>query len=108
MTTTKDLSKYLDGFGWTKVICDVREHLPSIGSSAENDDEGGVEDSLTAQQLLEKYNQGRFKTLPFGHTVLVANSKSNFYRYINQGGRPIMNYLAKSILSKLAIVHDDQ
>ena len=70
----------------------------------------------TSQQLLDTLcdandnnsnsssnDDGRL-SLPFGHTMLVANSRSRLSKYFNRGGQPIMDRLASTILQEIRIV----
>ena len=117
-------SKQLDAMGWTKVLVDVRPHLPSLKYEEYaaskipqcNDEEeeiplrarttllsssSSASSSTSAKELLAKYGGGRFSSLPFGHTVLIANAKDALHRWFNQGGIPTMDSLAGNIVDCL-------
>lgn len=102
-TTSNHLSQQLDHLGWTKVLVDVREHLPMMSWTERNKEERPLQAaSFTARELLERYaRRGRFQTFPLGHTVLVANAKDALNRYLTKGGQPIMDHLASSMMAKL-------
>jgi hypothetical protein len=39
--------------------------------------------------------------VPFGHTVLVANAKNEWYAQLNAAGQPIMDALAKVLIQRI-------
>lgn len=39
--------------------------------------------------------------LPLGHTVMIANSKDEFNKKVTAGGKPVMDYLASSLVQAL-------
>jgi hypothetical protein len=107
------LSKYLDAMGWTKVLVDVRPHLPSWSNrnnkqtpsrqpSAEERVLKKATTVASARQLLEQYGGGNFLTVPLGHPVISANAKDAFHRWLTQGGRPLMDSLAGSMVEYLS------
>jgi hypothetical protein len=105
----------LDELGWTKVFCDVRESLPAIplplfqSPEPENllvstrdvaADTERVATSKELHALLTKPSRDKWH-LPAGHTLLVANSRNDLYAAVNKWGRPIMDRLARDILTDL-------
>ena len=53
---------------------------------------------LTSQDLSRSTAAGDSLNIPLGHTVMVANSKSEAYKQMNFQGRPVMDTLAKNIV----------
>jgi hypothetical protein len=99
--TSTDLALRLDALGWTKVFCDVREHLVSLVKpfAADSEPLPNGKDKFTSAELLQTFATGTSRWhAPFGHTVLVANSKDAFYEKMNAAGRPIMDRLAANLL----------
>jgi hypothetical protein len=101
------ISERLDAMGWTKVFWDLSQKDDS--SSSNNNERVIVDDSTivntttTAKALLEQFCTPTINfRQPFGHTLFVANSKNSIYERLHQQGRPIMQYLARSILDELA------
>lgn len=98
-----DVAQALDALGWTKIFCDNRDNIPLPGiptllfGSTEKDDFSKLE--WTSDQLLQRLTgiPATWK-FPLGHTVLVANSKSDFYSYVNRKGQPVMDRLARTLL----------
>ena len=113
-------SKQLDAMGWTKVLVDARPNLPSWSNAKKSVSEillGDEEEelplrvgacscssyspSMSAKELLAKYGGGASLTVPFGHSVLIANAKDALHRWINQGGKPVMDFLAGNVVDYL-------
>jgi hypothetical protein len=92
------LATRLDSLGWRKIFCDVREHLPTMYRRAR--DPLSMKPCWTSKELLDSLCDSGL-SLPLGHTVLVANSKSKLYEYLNRGGQPIMDRLASTILEEI-------
>jgi hypothetical protein len=141
----QEWSQQLDRLGWTKVLCDMREHVPHIfrfsssGSSSDDGEslsENSREDrknnawandktEFTADELLREFGSGlldapsttntaesskgfinRFLKpfqlrFPLGHTVMVANAKDEMNRYLTVGGKPVMNWLSKTMIQAI-------
>ena len=124
------LARHLDSMGWTKVWIDVRSLIPSLNplsssssiSSEETQQERDVqsifgraarnsegnEDAapdhlVTSKDVYQSEISQRFDItrFPIGHTVMVANSKSETYANLNAGGRPIMDRLAKDMIKSI-------
>ena len=106
---TARLSEKLNSLGWTKIVCDVRRHivtnrvrsLPFFAKTPKTKTEQSSSDprTFTAKELLSLFDTEYGKNIPLGHTIAVANSKDTLNRWITKGGRPIMDYLAKDILT---------
>lgn len=98
------LSQKLDGLGWTKVLVDVREYLPTISTGRRSKLKDPLlmeKETWTAAELLSAFGgmrQGLFTLAPLGHTVLVANAKDSLNRWITRGGKPIMDHLASTMI----------
>jgi len=56
---------------------------------------------LTSQDLSRSTAAGDSINVPLGHTVMVANSKSEAYKQMNFQGRPVMDKLAHDIVLSL-------
>ncbi|KAL3804448.1 hypothetical protein ACHAWO_012464 [Cyclotella atomus] len=72
----------------------------STEASAERPDstkQDGVT-TLTSSELIQSTNAGQTVHFPMGHTVMVANSKSDAYTKLNFQGRPVMDKLAEDML----------
>jgi uncharacterized linocin/CFP29 family protein len=53
---------------------------------------------LTSQDLSRSTAAADSINIPLGHTVMVANSKSETYKQINFQGRPVMDKLAHDVV----------
>lgn len=53
---------------------------------------------LTSQELAQSTQTGDSIHFPLGHTVMVANSKSERYSQLNSQGRPVMDRLAEDLV----------
>jgi hypothetical protein len=96
-----ELATRLDTLGWQKIFCDVREHLPTVYRRARDPLVLlSMTPCWTSQQLLDNLCDSGL-SLPFGHTMLVANSRSKLSEYLNRGGQPIMDRLASTILQEI-------
>ena len=49
---------------------------------------------VTSKELVKSTNAGETVHFPMGHTVMVANSKSDSYTKLNYQGRPVIDKLA--------------
>jgi len=56
---------------------------------------------LTSQELAASTNSGDSFHFPLGHTVMVANSKSEQYSKLNSQGRPVMDRLAENMVESV-------
>lgn len=97
----------------------------SSSSSAAANDAGQSKDTWTARELLREFGGGLLSTtaaaggrgqtkgwssvwltppalrIPLGHTVMIANAKDGVNRWITRGGKPVMDYLAASMVRTL-------
>ena len=53
---------------------------------------------LTSEELARSTTVGETLHFPLGHTVMVANSKSETYSRLNSQGRPVMDKLAEDMI----------
>jgi len=106
MANDAEMAASLDSLGWTKVFCDVREDLPlpSLWNPFASTDATLMKQPVwTSEELLQSVGKRlteRFH-VPMGHSVMVANSKSEWYGNFNAKGRPIMDQLAKELIEVL-------
>jgi Putative serine esterase (DUF676) len=101
-----ELSTLLDQVGWTKILVDVRHHMPITGRMVgitEPDTASPLlkKSTWTARELLQEFDTGHFQHVPLGHTVAVANSKDRLNTYLTQGGKATMDYIADKIVRGL-------
>ncbi|KAG7351149.1 DUF676 putative serine esterase domain containing protein [Nitzschia inconspicua] len=116
----QEWSQQLDRLGWTKVLVDVREHVPQVSVWSSSTSSGGDDASTssnkswsnkptwTAHELLKEFGTGLLATatlgfsgkmrIPLGHTVMVANAKDKLNKWLTIGGKPVMNWLAASMV----------
>lgn len=107
----------LDALGWTKVFVDLRSTLleiPMLMGIGGNDastftpknkksatNSSSIHNCYTASELRSLFgnklvNQNKFP-IPFGHTMMIANSKSAFYAKLNAGGRPLVDKMTSKL-----------
>lgn len=116
----------MDELGWKKVIVDVREQMPvsikipnivkkkSSGlqsSSSDTDSNNAEVDSAEKLPKLGIFESrdiaNAFSTpddvlaFPLGHNTLVAVEKHGLSKTVFQGGRPLMDELAKEIVEEI-------
>mmetsp|Transcript_1412 Transcript_1412/g.2576 ORF Transcript_1412/g.2576 Transcript_1412/m.2576 type:complete len:607 (-) Transcript_1412:4794-6614(-) len=121
-----NMSICMDELGWKKVIVDVREHMPvsikipkivkkrSSGlqsSSSDMDSNNGEIDSSDRSTKLGIFESrdvaNAFSSpsdvlaFPLGHNTLVAVEKHGLSKTVFQGGRPLMDELAKEIVEEI-------
>ena len=119
------LADRLDAMGWRKLFWDVRSTLPTLPwptlhmlktADRSNPLEQVVQygetpraTGYTSQQVHDHVtsSSNQLVLFPLGHTMLVANSKSKFYAWINAAGRPIMEWVAQDLLHRILAVDDD-
>lgn len=109
------MSNKLDSLGWEKVFIDVRNEIPTPGLTIppwfvknkrgawkefidSADSSSGDGRQVSSQDLVRFMTGSDQIQFPLGHTVMVANSKSEFYANLNSGGRPVMDKLAKELI----------
>ena len=120
--SSDDLALMLDRMGWTKVFCDVRPHLPGIpipfqssspSSSTQTSSSTTTKDEYTSSELWDEFanflSQNNKKLhAPFGHTILVANSKNDFYASLNSAGQPVMDELAAHLVEQILLQQTEE
>lgn len=105
------MARTLDALGWTKVFCDVRDKLVSvpIPFRDEASSEFKAKDEWTSHELksvvASRIVRDKKWPIPFGHTMLIANSKSELYAKMNQGGKPFVRQLASDFIDDLLQCH---
>lgn len=100
--------------GITNDVNDGNNNTKYAASITSNIDTSMLQDDWTADELLSKFKGGLMTSgggtngiwslkprIPLGHTVMIANSKDDFNRKITKGGKPIMDYLASSLIKML-------
>ena len=98
------MARTLDALGWTKVFCDVRDKLVSVPVpfKEESSSEFKVKESWSSHELKTQVASrvilDKKWSIPFGHTMLIANSKSELYAKLNSGGMPFVEQLAADFL----------
>ena len=112
------MSKSLDNLGWTKVFVDTRDILPfgsfrfpfgsdgrasfcNYASSVSGGNRSESSTKIESKKLLSIFSSMNKVHFPLGHTVLVANSKSKFFSYLNRNGRFVVNALAESVVKDI-------
>jgi len=78
----------------------------SSRSLSDYDNDGKIKDETTkvmfrSNELAELLSSGDSISLPVGHTVMIANSKSDFYKKINAGGKIVMDSFADDFVHEL-------
>jgi hypothetical protein len=102
--SSDELAQRLDALGWTKVLC-----LPPLASIPNpfrwsTTPDPTSKNEYTSSELLRTYARTSDRLYaPFGHTVLVANAKSDFYARANSAGRPIMDKLADRLIDEIGV-----
>ena len=107
--SSDELAQRLDALGWIKVLCDVRMALPSIPlpfpfapATTTTTSDSSSKNEYESSELLRTYaSRSNRWHAPFGHTVLVANAKNDFYAKLNAAGKPIMDLLAANIVAEI-------
>ena len=120
------MSNKLDALGWTKVFVDTRDVIPipgvalpsflrspshtlvqdyfdqlQKGAKSEMICDDAHVSKIKSKELWKIMNRTEKLKFPLGHTVMVANSKSDFYSRLNSGGRPIMDRLASDLIVEI-------
>ena len=107
--TSADLAHSLDALGWVKVFCDVRSSLPSLQipflGRGQNNSDLKTKGKFSSEELYSMLGKGLLDNgrwhAPFGHTLLVANSKSELYARLNSAGQPVMDEVARSLIDDI-------
>lgn len=102
------MARSLDAMGWTKVFCDVRDKLVSVPvpfKRMEGSSEFTVQDKWTSHELKEVIASRNVVDkkwpVPWGHQMMIANSKSEFFAKLNQGGLPFVKQMATEFLEEV-------
>eukprot|EP00591_Stephanopyxis_turris_P009562 CAMPEP_0195526112 /NCGR_PEP_ID=MMETSP0794_2-20130614/26985_1 /TAXON_ID=515487 /ORGANISM="Stephanopyxis turris, Strain CCMP 815" /LENGTH=492 /DNA_ID=CAMNT_0040656729 /DNA_START=117 /DNA_END=1595 /DNA_ORIENTATION=+ len=113
------MCKSLDALGWKKVFVDLRQNipfsvplqLPLLSTTASNSTSmehkitdlrnRKVVESRDLHQTISKAD--RKLSLPIGHNMIVAFSRSTFSSYVNRAGRPVMDDLAKELVEDILL-----
>lgn len=102
------MARILDAMGWVKVFCDVRDKLVSVPipfRGEEGSSEFTKKDTWTSHELksivASRNIHDKKWPIPFGHTMLIANSKSEFFSKLNRGGLPFVQQLAVDFLEDI-------
>lgn len=117
------MSESLDRLGWKKVFVDIRNKLPNAEVPSvllvrrRNSESDLTLDSteLNLHSLRTKSDVVRSKdvakavalptdnrlALPFGHNMLVAFSRTRLSSFVNKGGRPVVDGLAKELVENI-------
>jgi len=117
------MSTKLDALGWTKVFVDVRERIPMPSVPlpgmqrrdsrselkqfvAKRRKSGACNESyviVESRELVALLNPTERLHFPLGHTVMIANSKSDLYAKLNQQGKPVMDRLASELVEDVLL-----
>lgn len=117
------MSTKLDSLGWTKVFVDVRERIPMPSVRlpgmrrrnsrselnefvAERRESGAFNETgvlIESRELVTLMNPTERLHFPLGHTVMVANSKSDWYAKLNEQGKPVMDMLASGLVEDMLV-----
>jgi hypothetical protein len=119
------MSRSLDRLGWKKVFVDIRRELPSAELPKSswlrrfNSDPSSLDETpaqvpnLQSLQMENRVVQSREVAtavasatdnrvaLPLGHNMIVAFSRSRLTTFINKGGRPVVDSLAKELVEEI-------
>ena len=104
------LSELLDSMGWNKLFWDMRPTLPTMVPSFLWTTDASKQSSssslfkskstYTSQELYQQYTSFG-GSVPFGHTMLVANSKNSLFERLWAGGKPVMDWVAQDLLERI-------
>ena len=124
------MSTALDALGWKKVFVDVRKEMPMsvriprrLGrrglNNRNHDNSSGSEEDATApldvlrqKGIVESRDVATAVkmdtsdpyhrlSLPMGHNMIVAFSRTRMSAYMNKGGRPVVDALAKELVEDI-------
>jgi hypothetical protein len=117
------MSTALDALGWKKVFVDIRKEIPikitmrkrRISQGGDNrsgmrrDEDVCSIDNLKRKKVVEsrdlataiKLDASEGLHLPMGHNMIVAFSRSRISTYMNKGGRPVVDVLAKELVEDI-------
>jgi hypothetical protein len=113
-----EMSESLDKLGWKKIFVDMRDELPSLKipkvsipllSKQQKTQKAedfqslrALGETVSSKDLSEITSQkdNRFP-LPMGHNMVIAFSRSPLSTYMNKGGRPIVDTLARDLVKDI-------
>lgn len=83
-----------------------RKLRTSSGLDSDDDKEDENSNGVTktifkSNELAQLLSSGDSISIPMGHTIMIANSKSEIYKKINAGGRIVMDSLADDFVHEL-------
>ena len=98
----------LDSLGWSKVFVDMRPNLWSLAPVSSSSDHI-TSSSKSTLESKDVWHSHELKealgnidmAFPWGHSLMIANHKNPFYRWLNEAGKPVMDHLAQNLLSEL-------
>ena len=110
-----EMSESLDKLGWKKVFVDVRNELPSVEVPTLLRRQQGTENlvvnanlqGLREQRIVESRDicsamrSSDRISFPFGHNMICAFSRSPFSTFMYQGGRPVVDSLARELVEDI-------
>lgn len=111
-TDQLELSVALDSLGWKKVFVDVRDLLPfsipipfvkepKLVDHCRKEKSEGRLGTMESRQIIPFLSSSNRISFPYGHTTMVANSKSDFVAWLNSNGRKIMNRFAVELVDDM-------
>lgn len=132
--STSDMARNLDSLGWSKVFIDPRPHIPSIwkrqNGKRNKSRRASFEDFIGSEPIDQEeekndsklcYSSGALKrqlsgngfdgkTLPFGHSFLIASTRGPVHKLLYKRARPFVDcVIAQEIVNEiLRFVHPDE
>eukprot|EP00536_Pseudo-nitzschia_multiseries_P009456 jgi/Psemu1/258162/estExt_Genewise1Plus.C_2640007 len=104
------MSVSLDRLGWEKVFVDLRSEMPSVELPRWT---GSMRHIVTAIKSTHE-NDSRDNTnnrlvlrVPVGHNMIVAFSRDRISSFLNKGGRPVVDVLAKELVHEIVAARSD-
>ena len=104
-TSLKSCVDSLDRLGWHKIFIDTRNILPGFMSREIPKLEPRA--TYTSKEL-KKHFETYGTLLPIAHPLNMANSKTDLYRLMTQGGQPIMDALAELLMLDMVELSEKQ
>lgn len=111
------MSTALDALGWKKVFVDIRKEIPikiPMGRRNSQSDSGSEAEETSLDNLRRKkvvasrdlataikLDSSEGLHLPMAHNMIVAFSRSRISTFVNKGGRPIVDALAKELVEDI-------
>lgn len=120
-TELDNMSISLDKLGWKKVFIDIRREIPGLEIPksfvirrqrsdsrllVENNHLRTLKDKKVVQSkdvatAMSQLPEDNRVSLPLGHNMMVAFSRSRLSTYMNKGGRPVVDALAKELVEDI-------